>query len=468
MTTGTVRTGGHRLGGLLCLGLVAQLLVGCGGGGPRQPGPDGGPTFGRPLDSYRQLGLVAGTREFPVVASFSTFAGPADSTLVLFGLSLPNSALRFQRDGQGFKGEYTVTLTFKKDGEPVKRVERREVVRVASFAETGRTEESVVFQHLVALPPGEYEVEIVSGDAYSSRGYRTNRELTVPAYGGGGRKIADPLPVYRVEGRVDPAELPDMIANPRRTVAYGMGSPLLYLEAYDVEPGYPVAVRVVDERDQEIWQTRVELQQGNPELRYAAVEIPASALPLGRLWVEVASEVGGEQLSSRSPLIITISDQWMVANFEEVLAFLSYIATDEELDSLRKADPEERRELWERFWERRDPVPATPTNEFREQFFERIRVATEQFGEPGKEGWRTDRGEVYIVLGMPDHAYERSIQRMETAAGTRALIWIYERTPSGRLELIFEDRTGFGRFELTPASQAAFRSVANRLRQQRR
>src|SRR5690606_41554499 len=110
------------------------------------PGPDRGPTFGRPLGSCRQLGLVAGTREFPVVASFSTFAGPADSTLVLFGLSLPNSALRFQRDGQGFTGEYTVTLTFKKDGEPVKRAERRDVVPGANLQAAGCTEGNAGFQ----------------------------------------------------------------------------------------------------------------------------------------------------------------------------------------------------------------------------------------------------------------------------------------------------------------------------------
>lgn len=467
MTTRTVHMGGHRLGGLLCLGLLVQMLAGCGAGGPKQPGPERGSTVGRPLDSYRQLGLVAGTAEYPVVASFSTFAGPADSTLVLFGLSLPNSALRFQRDGQGFIGEYTVTLTFKQAGEPVKRVERREVVRIASFAETGRTEESVVFQHMVTLPPGEYEVEIATGDAYSSRGYRTNQDLTVPSYGAVGRRVADPLPVYRAEGRATQSELPDMIANPRRTVAYGMGSPLLYVEAYGVESGYPVSIRVLDDRDTELWQTRVALDAGNPEVRYAAVEIPPSALPLGRLWVEVVGEPDGERFSSRSPLIITISDQWMVANFDEVLEFLSYIATDEELDALKNAEPSERRERWEQFWARRDPVPATPMNEFREQFFERVRVATEQFGEPGREGWRTHRGEVYIVLGVPDQAYERQLQRMETAASNRTLIWIYERTPVGRLELIFEDRTGFGRYELTPSSQAAFRSAAGRLRQRR-
>jgi len=110
----------------------------------------------------------------------------------------------------------------------------------------------------------------------------------------------------------------------------------------------------------------------------------------------------------------------------------------------------ERRERWERFWARRDPVPATPINEFREAFFERVRIATEQFGEPGRPGWRTDRGEVFIVLGRPDMVYEEDGRVGDPMSMRRIIVWIYERGPTGRLELVFEDRSGFGRYELTP------------------
>ncbi|MGH7504074.1 MAG: hypothetical protein ACRELX_00410, partial [Longimicrobiales bacterium] len=159
----------------------AALLAACGGGpGPEQPEPGGPASFGRPLETYQQLGFIAGPGQFPAVASFATMAGPSDSTYVLFGLSLPASALRFQRDPSGFVGEYRVAVTFSQDSQQVKRLERLETVRVPSFAETGRTDESVVFQQIVALAPGRYDVSIAASDANSSRGFSSDDTLTVP------------------------------------------------------------------------------------------------------------------------------------------------------------------------------------------------------------------------------------------------------------------------------------------------
>lgn len=416
----------------------------------------------RPLEVYRELGLLAGSGDYPAVASFSTMAGPADSTYVLFGLSLPNSALRFQRDEAGFLGGYAVRITFSRDSVPVREVQRQEVVRIPNFAETGRTEESVVFQEMILLEPGDYTVEVEARDVHSSRGFQAVDTLVVPRYGASSRRVSEPVVVYRAAGRESQEVYPELIANPRRTVPYGGDAPRLYIEGYGVAEGYPVSVRVVDEHGVEVWQSQVGLYDGGSEVRSTVVEIPREPLPLGRLWVELRTPADTQAI--RSPLLVTISDQWMVANFEEVLEFLGYIASDEELDSLSAVTGAERRERWERFWERRDPVPATPVNEFREAFFERVRIATEQFGEPGRPGWRTDRGEVFIVLGRPDQVFEQDERMADPTSSRRIMVWIYERSPMGRLELVFEDRSGFGRYELTPSSQSAFRSAANRLR----
>ena len=456
-----------RLGALLALGLFFAAIVGCSGNtGPRRPGPRGDEPVIRPLEIYRQLGLLAGSEVFPAVAGFSTFAGPEDSTYVVFGLSLPNSALRFQRDGSAFVGEYLVTLAFHRDGQEVKRVERQEIVRIPSFSETGRTDESILFQAVVALPPGQYVVDVAVRDASSSRGFETQDTLDVPAYGPSGRRITNPVLVYQARGRSAPGELPDFILNPRHSVPYGGEAARLYVEAYGVPAGYPVTMRVLGDRDTVLWQTRAVFQEGTGELRHALVEVPPASLPLGRLWVEVRAE-GEEQGVRRAPLVSTISDQWMVANFEQVLDLLAYIATSEELEALRSATGAERRQRWEEFWRRRDPIPASPINEFREEFFQRVRIATEQFGESGEPGWKTDRGEVFIVLGPPDHIYERQFGSTGFTGPPNAMQWIYESSPIGRLDLIFVDRSGFGRYELTPTSRSAFRSVANRLKPRR-
>lgn len=443
----------------LIVALISASVTACGRGRGADPNPRGSETIARPLEVYQQLGMLAGPADFPAVARMATLDGPGDSTFLLVTMSMPNSAVRFQRTDTGFAADYRVGIVVLRDTQQVKQVERSETVRVGSFAETGRTEESVLFQDVIALQPGQYIVRLQVADQNSSRGFRGVDTVDIPAYPRDA-KLATPLIVYQAGGRERTADRPSLIVNARNTVPYGMGSPHIYLEMYGSAQPIPVGLRVVDDAGATLWSTQATLN-GDFQLRHALIDVPAEALPIGRFWLEATENAGAKPL--RTPILITISDQWMVANFEDVLRFLDYIAAPVELDSLKKATGAQRRDLWERFWAKRDPLPATPANEFREQFFDRVRTATDQFNESGRAGWETDRGEVYIVLGPPDNAIEREVGR-DVGAQPNFIEWLYESLPNGRLILQFIDRSGFGRYELTQSSESAFRTYAARMR----
>jgi GWxTD domain-containing protein len=442
--------------------LAGSACGGARGGGPEGARPTAGEAFSRPLEIYRDLGFMTGSGQFPVVASLATVAGPRDSTYVLLGMSLPNSALRYQRDpdGSGFFAEYRIEVTFMDpDSIAVKRFEARELVRISTFAETGRTDESVVYQQGFTLPPGSYIVRLQAADVNSSRGFRMTDTLTAPDYSLSA-SVSSPVLVYEAAGRTHRDVMPDLISNPRHTVPYGGAAPLLYVESYGASTR-PVDVRVLNEAGGMVWSATAALRGGGDDLRYGVVEIPAEALPLGKFWVEVSDGAR----PSRTPIVMTISDQWMVANLEDVLDFLRFIAHPEELDSLQMGGPADQRAAWDRFWERRDPLLVTDVNEYRDAFFQRVRYATEAFREAGgRAGWNTDRGEVYIVLGPPDNSVERYIGERDITRQPNAEEWVYTAVPGGRLNLLFYDRSGFGRYELVPSSSAAFRSVADRLK----
>jgi len=459
---------GRRHGDPLLFGALiaaAIALSGCGAtgspvaSGPRPVSSTEG-AVARPLAVYEDLGLYAGSEDFPVVLSLSSFAGPPDSTYLLVGMSMPNRALRFRREDDGFAAEYEVAFRFERGGEVVVDFDKREFVRVSTFAETSRSDESVVFQTLFALAPGEYAVEMTVRDALGTREYEATDTIQVPEFGGEAR-LSPPLLVYQAAGRTGLTAVPQLLVNPRFTVPYGAESAQLYIEAYGAPEGQTVDVVVTDVGGVEVLRRQAVFDQGTDDVRYALLSLSSDSLPLGRLWLEVSADGLGEA-PSRTPLLVTITDQWMVANFDEMLDILEYIASNTELDSLRNAQGVERREAWDRFWARRGD--GRGDNTFRERFFERVRFATENFGEPGgRAGWRTDRGEVYIVLGPPDQVFDDGTARRDLDL-THTVLWVYFNSPTGRLELTFADQTGFGRYELTPTSRSAFRAAASRLR----
>ena len=79
-----------------------------------------------------------------------------------------------------------------------------------------------------------------------------------------------------------------------------------------------------------------------------------------------------------------------------------YIITAEERASFKKlATDEERENFIESFWERRNPNPGSPENEFKEEYYRRIAYANEHYAS-GVPGWKTDRGRIYIMWGPAD------------------------------------------------------------------
>jgi GWxTD domain-containing protein len=79
-----------------------------------------------------------------------------------------------------------------------------------------------------------------------------------------------------------------------------------------------------------------------------------------------------------------------------------WIITDQELKAFKSLSNDEERDAFiEAFWQRRNPNPESPENEFREEHYRRIEYANEHFA-AGKPGWKTDRGHMYIAYGKPD------------------------------------------------------------------
>jgi GWxTD domain-containing protein len=82
---------------------------------------------------------------------------------------------------------------------------------------------------------------------------------------------------------------------------------------------------------------------------------------------------------------------------------VAYIIQDAERSAFNNLTTDEEREKFvEQFWERRNPVPGSPTNLFKEEHYRRISFVNSRFASPTVAGWKTDRGRIYISFGPPE------------------------------------------------------------------
>ena len=86
-----------------------------------------------------------------------------------------------------------------------------------------------------------------------------------------------------------------------------------------------------------------------------------------------------------------------------LLGPVARMATEEEIAAYQALTDDLAALEWvEAFWARRDPDPATPVNEARVAFEERVQVADRRFAEAGILGRRTPRGTIHVLYGAPE------------------------------------------------------------------
>jgi GWxTD domain-containing protein len=459
------------VGRALVPGALVCLAAGCGNwtrvGEDTSPTPEQQATqMLDPSQLYTRLGRLVATGDIHYIGAVAYVPGPADSTLAIVGLSLSNDNFSFDRQGGAFSARYRVEYEFDQSGKAPIIVGRNETIRVATFAETQRNDESILAQQQVPLAPGAYHLVVRVRDLTSSNVGSAAKDVTVPAFGQG--SFTAPILVYRVHSRTSRDSGLSVVLNPRGTLAFGGDTLLAYFEGIDYQQPHDVPVVIRDDRDSVIERTVAHFA-GTGGIEGRIVRLVPDSAPLGQLDISVGPENGppsaGRPSMTAGPgnvvrttsAVVSFSDAWVVTNFDDLISLLRYFGHGHELDALKHADPADRDSLWKDFYHNTDPNTATPENEALNTYFARVAVASQRFREPGFPGWRTDRGEVYITLGEPDVIQDQSA----TVQGMgRVIHWQYTNY---LLDLYFQDASGFGRFQLTPQSRADFERIRLRV-----
>jgi GWxTD domain-containing protein len=391
---------------------------------------------------YRAMGLIAAGPSFPFVSSISFLrATGADSTLTLLALSLPSRLLAFQREGERYAASYAVRVQLRRGGVVVRTIEATEVVRVPTFRETGRTDESVIWEQYLRLEPGRYTMSISVRDEGSARS--AGEEVTIEVPRLSATALGSPVPVYEAIPRQGADSLPRILARPRATVVFGLDSVLpVYVDAPGVDAPARVTVRVLADGDVVTYQGTRELPLRG-SAHSATITVPVSGMGIGINTLEVS--VPGRADTVRTRVLVSLGDDLPIATFDEMVNYLRYFTVVERLNALRGTPPAQRGAVWSQFLKDTDPVPATAEHEGLRDYFARIRTANVRYRDEGSLGWQTDRGIAYVALGDPDNLIDTGLS--DPNARLRQQIWEYREL---RLSLVFVDATGFGRWRLSP------------------
>jgi GWxTD domain-containing protein len=355
-------------------------------------------------------------------------------------IQVPYEQLRFVKDGEGFAAKYDVILTISRPTQQIVQERSWTVeVRLPEFARTVSRNASSLTQKALDIEPGEYRVAVQLKDQESKKGGRIQRSLLVTDFEKDSVSISDIMLVSRLTTEGEKRKIVPNISGNVSSSGEGF---FLFFEVYRTVPmdSARLAWQIFNQEKVEI-RSAVQEEALSGEKTQVFIKVEDLTLPVGTYLVTVQNRSGHKASSSRTFTVRWADMPASISDLKEAVEQLRYIAQPGEYDDIRNLETEEEmRTRFLEFWAKRDPDPGTPRNELMEEYYQRVEYANKTFSHY-MDGWKTDRGMVYVRFGAPDnverHPFDMNSKPYE--------VWYYYNIER---QFVFVDETGFGDYRL--------------------
>ena len=122
----------------------------------------------------------------------------------------------------------------------------------------------------------------------------------------------------------------------------------------------------------------------------------------------------------------------------EIVGVMRYIFSASEMRKMKNLSDKEKIDYIVAYWEKNDPNTETKINELLDELTIRFRFVNENLSDISGGGWKTDRGQIYLMHGKPF-----TVERYTNRNNDNFEVWKYK---TGE-EFLFEDNK-FGSFVL--------------------
>ncbi len=376
---------------------------------------------------------------------FLSFWGTDGKNKLDVFIKVPYSSVQFIKTGQGFEAGYSVTVSIFDEDEDRLITEKiwNEKITSLSFEQTVQETNFNLSHRAFELLPGTYKIKTMLTDKDSRAEFKSENIFTIKDF-----SLRPALSDLMLVGKRTVVEgNSKIIPNVSRDVVTEKEGIPLFFELYsDSSTEYTIKYTVSNSEGDIVFSDseKRNIERGSNQIFYS---IDSLSLNIGNFIVKVDVENSdGKTLNSS---IKSFVSRWegvpsTITDLDKAVDQLIYIANPDEIEYIENAENRNTKtKRFVEFWKRLDTNPADEYNAIFNEYFNRVAFADENFTSYSLEGWRSDRGMVLIILGLPDnidrHPFEYYSKPYE--------VWQYYDL---NRSFLFIDNTGFGDYRLSP------------------
>ncbi len=362
---------------------------------------------------------------------------------VVFVAEMRYADMQFVKTNDGYSAEVELTFSLQEKAHPeqVRLVDRQRKIDLKDFAATVDRDKVLRVLEEMVVPVGEYMASVVVSDRHAkSRDFLSQRLQVNDLFSG--LHLVQPILTWDSLATFQPEAMIPLRQRRFTKDFYAL------LVIGGLQPGRELTVRyeLQDNESKRLFEQSRRFLAPEP-LAYTSVPIPFAKLSIGTTMLKVTVEQNGAKAEASLPIYANVGfSPKQGQSLAALIDPMRYIMDGKDWQALKEAGPEERLKIFKEFWEARQPVKGEPLKDDEEnpllaEFFLRVEEANWRFDWTRLEGWRTDRGRIFIIYGKPDSIQRQQNQRRQTMLE----IWTYSEL--GR-QFIFQEYNNDGDFRL--------------------
>lgn len=377
---------------------------------------------------------------------FRTFTKDGEKRIIKIYIQMMNDDLTFLKEKDSFFAEVEYEIFVNdKNNKSVFNKTKTSRITTTNFEETNSRKKFNTFVSDIDIPPGDYNAIITVLDKNSNKQVNRKIKFNLEAIEGPEFLISDIMFFQNFErdssGRITKFQ-PNLQNN------FSGSGKYIYFYFNSVVKDPEDTLRIT----YKIYDSKKYINQSNefevvhkPAYEEYFIRINREHFDQNRYELEITGTYHKKTMSNHK----LFSFFWTTSpespkDLTLALEQMRYIPDADSIGWALKQTYEEKLAYFKRFWKRMDPNPDTKKNELMDEYYMRVNLASQTFSTLSMDGWKTDRGRIFIKFGEPEdiERYPFEIDRYPFE------VWRYY---SLRKVFLFEDRTGFGDFQLNPA-----------------
>lgn len=359
-------------------------------------------------------------------------------------IQVPYKNIVFIKTGEGFTAKYSVTASIFDSSKSLLLQEKtwNETINVIDYNMATAKENYNLSKRSFELKPGKYLIRTAMQDLDSKKEATSEVPIVIKDF----NKNMNLSDILLIAKDANQQESGSIVPNINRNIASYKDRVKIYFEIElkdSLEKKVKIDYQVNDSENKVIHVEEEDrnIKPGDNQILYVMQEFP---FEMGNYLITVTlkDQEGNVLGTSNKPFYShTKGLPFIISDIDKAIQQCVYIATPSEMHYMEDGkDKTEKIKRFLEFWKKKDPSPNNEENEIFDEYFRRVDYANEHFSSY-TEGWHSDRGMVFIILGPPNnvdrHPFEYDSKPYE--------IWEYYNL---NRSFVFVDQTGFGDYRL--------------------